>query len=344
LFSIDGKAIGGGRTFVIAEVAQAHEGKIDLAHQFIDRAAEAGADAVKFQTHIAEAESSFDEPFRIPGNWPAPTRFDYWKLMEFGEADWQALAAHARERGLSLLSSPFSIEAADLLRRVGVPAWKVASGELMHTALLEHMAATGLPMILSTGLASDADIDEAVGVCAKHRLPYAVLQTASVYPCPPERVGLNLMTELGVRYRCPAGLSDHSGTIYPGLAAVTLGAAILEVHLTLDRQMTGPDMTSSLTPSELRTLVEGARFIETMRANPVSREASAEAATSMRGLFTRSLAFRRDLPAGTVVSSEHLSLRKPGTGIAPAEQPAVEGRRLVRAVRAHTLVRAEDLE
>lgn len=344
MFVIDRHEIGGGRTFVIAEVAQAHNGSLDLAHQFVDAAADAGADAVKFQTHIAEAESSYDEPFRIAGDWPTATRFDYWKLMGFAEDQWVALARHARTRGLTFLSSAFSIEAADLLTRIGMPAWKVASGELMNEPLLRHLVATGRPVILSTGLAGFDDIDAAVAMCVETAVPYAVLQTTSLYPCPPERVGLNVLAELRARYRCPVGLSDHSGTIYPGLAAAALGSDLLEVHLTLSRQMTGPDVTSSVTPQELRTLVEGVRFIDEMRAHPVDKADAATRAVPMRALFTRSLAFARDLAAGTLLDAAHLSLRKPGTGLPASERSKVEGRRLARDVRAHTLVRLEDLE
>lgn len=344
MFAIEAHTIGAGRCFVIAEVAQGHGGNIDLAHEFVDAIAEAGADAVKFQTHIAEAESTLDEPFRVRGDWPASSRYEYWKLMEFSESQWQRLAARARERRLTFLSSPFSLEAANLLQRTKVPAWKIASGELVNPPLLEYLATTGLPVLLSTGLAELDEIDSAVEFFKSRNIPIVVLQTTSMYPCPAEKIGLNLLAMFRDRYHCPVGLSDHSGTIYPGLAAVALGTDVLEVHVTLNREMTGPDVTSSVTPAELRHLVDGIRFIESMRAHPVDKNEAAQDAAPFRALFTRSIAARVDLPAGSVLAQEHLAFRKPGTGIAPSRQPLVIGRRLKRAVRAHTLVREEDLE
>jgi N,N'-diacetyllegionaminate synthase len=342
-FAIDGRPVGSGRAFIIGEIAQAHEGRLSLALEFIDAIATAGADAVKFQTHIAEAESSLDEPFRIAGTWPVATRYEYWQLMSFSEAEWRTLAARAQERGLVFLSSPFSVEAVDLLTRVGISAWKIASGELVHSALLERIAATGQPVLLSTGLATAEEVDRAVALLRRHGAPVAVFQTTTAYPCPPEQVGLNVIAELRARYGCPVGLSDHSGTVFPSLAAVALGADLLEVHVTLNRQMTGPDVTSSVTPDELKQLVTGARFIETMRAHPVNKTDAIAAAAPLRTLFTRSVATLVDLPEGAQLLREHLGLRKPGGGLPPAALDGLVGRRLRRPVRARTLLREEDL-
>lgn len=344
MFSIDHHVVGDGRVFVIGEVAQAHDGKLHLAHEYIDAIADAGADAVKFQTHIAAAESTLDEPFRIAGPWPAPNRFAYWQLMEFSEGDWCELAAHARSRRLVFLSSPFSIEAAELLERVQIPAWKIASGELLNEPLLAYLARSRRPVLLSTGLASEQEVDAAIQLFRRQDCSVAVFQTTSKYPCPPEDIGLNVIGELRRRYQCPVGLSDHSGTIYAGLAAAALGADLLEVHVTLSREATGPDVTSSITPAELRQLTDGIRFIERMRLHPVDKPRAVAAARPVRALFTRSVATRVDLPAGTVLADEHLALRKPGTGIPAARRAALVGRKLTRAVAAHTLLREEDLE
>jgi N-acetylneuraminate synthase len=203
------------RCVVIGEVGQNHDGSLGLAHAFIDAIAAAGADAVKFQTHLAAAESTVDEPWRVRFSYQDATRRDYWKRMEFDEAQWRGLAAHAAERGLAFISSPFSVEAVDLLARVGVSA---------------------------------------VARLRDRQLPVTVLQTTSAYPCPPERVGLNLLEVFRRRFDCPVGLSDHSGTIYPGLAAATLGARAIEVHVTLSREMFGPDVSASITTAELRQL------------------------------------------------------------------------------------------
>ena len=332
------------RTLIIGEVAQAHDGSLGLAHAFIDAIADAGADAVKFQTHIAAAESTPGEPWRVKFSPQDATRYDYWKRMEFTEEQWHGLKKHADGRGLKFLSSPFSVQAVELLARVGVYAWKVASGEVSNTPMFEGMAATGLPILLSTGMSPLSEIDAAVQRVEARGLPLTVLQCTSAYPCPPEKVGLNLIPFFRERYGCAVGLSDHSGTIYPGLAATALGMEVLEVHVTLSREMFGPDVPASITTSELRQLVEGVRFIEKMRANPVDKDAMAQEMAPLRDLFTKSLVAHTDLPAGTVLQEEHLTVKKPGTGIPASRLQEVIGHRLRRAIRANELLHEEDLE
>jgi N-acetylneuraminate synthase len=335
---------GGGRCLIVGEVAQAHDGSLGLAHAFIDAIASAGADAVKFQTHIAAAESTPAEPWRVRFSKQDERRYDYWKRMEFSEEQWRGLAAHAAERKLLFLSSPFSAEAVELLERVGVAAWKVASGEVGNLPLLDRMIETGRPIILSTGMSPLAEVDAAVQRVKAAGRPLAVLQCTSAYPCPPERVGLNLIGVFRDRYRCAAGLSDHSGTIYPALAGAALGMDVLEVHVTLSREMFGPDVPASVTSGEMRQLVEGVRFIERMRANPVDKDSAAAAMSSMRGLFNKSLVFRADLAEGTVLREEHLAAKKPGTGISPSRLQEFLGRRLRRRRSADDQLQEEDLE
>lgn len=328
---------------IIAEVAQAHDGSLGMAHAFIDAVAEAGADAVKFQTHIAAAESTPEEPWRVAFSPQDASRYDYWKRMEFSEAQWHGLKRHADERGLRFLSSPFSMEAVDLLARVGVAAWKVASGEVSNTLLFERMAEAGGPFLLSTGMSPLSEIDAAVERMRARDLAVTVMQCTSMYPTPPEKIGLNLIPFFGQRYGCPVGLSDHSGTIYPALAAVTVGAQIVEVHVTMSRAAFGPDVPASVTLDELAQLAQGVRFIETMQAHPVDKDAMAEELAAMRQLFTKSVVVRADAAAGTVLTEAHLTLKKPGTGIPAAQFHAVVGRKLARDVQADEVLHEADL-
>jgi N,N'-diacetyllegionaminate synthase len=341
-FSIGPRVVGDGHPcLVIAEVAQAHDGSLGAAHAYIDAAAAAGADAIKFQTHIAAAESTPDEPFRLKFSRQDASRYEYWRRMEFTEPQWIGLAKHAKEQGLIFLSSPFSVEACGLLSRVGVPAWKVGAGELGNRPMLEAMGTSGLPVILSSGLSGWSALDAAV-----ERFPgrCAVLQCTTSYPCPPEKLGLNVIQELRQRYACPVGLSDHSGTIFAGLAAVTLGANILEVHVVFSRECFGPDTSSSVTTQELKQLVEGIRFIETAQRAPVDKDEIAESLADLRVLFGRSLVAARDLPAGTRLTAGDVALKKPGTGMSAAQLDQVVGRRLVRALKPDTLFTEDDFE
>jgi N-acetylneuraminate synthase len=336
--------LGLGRCLIIGEVALSHDGSLGLAHAFIDAIAAAGADAVKFQTHIASAESTPAEPFRVAFSRQDASRYDYWKRMEFSDSEWRGLADHCRERGVLFVSSPFSIEAADLLARIGQPFWKIASGETSNTALLDRVAATGAPVLLSTGMSGLEEIDAAVARVRSRGAVVGVFQCTTAYPCPPEKLGLNLIPFYRDRYGCWVGLSDHSATIYAGLAGAALGLDLLEVHVALSREMFGPDVVASVTTSELRQLVEGVRFIERARGNPVDKDAAARDTAPLRRLFTRSVVARRELPAGTVLRREHLALKKPGTGLPPSRLDDIVGRRLSRAVSADQLLSDDDIE
>ncbi len=325
-------------------MAQAHDGSLGTAHAYIDAAAQAGADAIKFQTHIASAESTPGEPWRVKFSRQDATRYDYWRRMEFTEEQWFGLAAHAEERGLIFLSSAFSFEAVDLLERVGVPAWKVGAGETSNIPLLEKMAATGKPVILSSGMSGWEELDAAVNCVRSNGAPVAVLQCTTAYPCPPEKLGLNVIGELRQRYNCPVGLSDHSGTVYAGFAAATLGANIIEVHITLSRKGFGPDVPASITPKGLKQLVAGVRFIERALMNPVDKQAMAESFTELRQVFGKSVVAARDLKDGHQLTITDLAFKKPGTGIPAARYREVLNRQLCRDVAANTLFSEEDFE
>ncbi|HZS50229.1 MAG TPA: N-acetylneuraminate synthase family protein [Bryobacterales bacterium] len=335
---------GGFRCKVIAEVAQNHDGSLGTAHAYIDAIAKTGADAVKFQTHIASAESTPQEPWRVKFSRQDATRYDYWKRMEFTEEQWRGLAEHAGERGLIFLSSAFSMEAVDLLERVGVPAWKVGAGEIGNLPMIRRMASTGKPVLLSSGLSGWDEIGAAVACVRREGAPVIVLQCTTAYPCPPEKVGLNVLGEIRERFHCPAGLSDHSGTIFAGLAAAALGAEVIEVHVAFSRECFGPDVPASITTAELAELVAGVRFIEKAVNSPVDKEAAASALEGLRQIFSKSIVAARDLPAGQLLTEGDLALRKPGTGIPPARLGQVVNRKLKRAVGANTLIAEADLE
>jgi N-acetylneuraminate synthase len=329
---------------VIGEVALAHDGSLGLAHAFIDALARAGADAVKFQTHCAEAESTVHEPWRVPFSVQDRSRFDYWSRTAFSEPQWLDLRRHARERGLLFLSSAFSVASLDLLDRIGVDMWKLASGTLSDPGMIDRLRDARRPVLVSTGMSGWAEIDHVVESLRTADVPVAVLQCTSEYPCAAARVGLNLLAQFRERYRCPVGLSDHSGTIFPSLAAATLGAEVLEVHVTLSREHFGPDVPASVTTAELATLVEGVRFIDRMLRSPVDKDAMAAELAPMRGVFGKSIVLASSLPAGTRLAREHLQFKKAGAGIPPARIAEVLGRRLRQDMAADHPLAEQDLE
>jgi N,N'-diacetyllegionaminate synthase len=341
---IAARRVGSGNPcFVIAEVAQAHDGSLGTAHAYIDAVAKTGVDAVKFQTHIAAAESTPSEQFRVKFSRQDATRYDYWRRMEFTTPQWRELAQHARDAGLIFLSTPFSLEACDLLEDLHVPAWKVGSGELTNLPMLKHLAQTRKPVILSSGMASWEELDTAVAFISPHT-SVAVMQCTTTYPCPPEKVGLNVLGEIRDRYRLPVGLSDHSGTIYAGLAAVALGVNLLEVHVVFSRECFGPDVPASITTEELRQLVDGVRFVEHALASPIDKQQISTEMTDLKILFGKSVVASRDLPSGHTLSRADLALRKPGSGIPAARLDKVVGRRLRQSVAANTILSEADFD
>ncbi len=344
-FKIGDRLVGpGAATMVVGEVAQAHDGSLGMAHAFIDAIADAGADAVKFQTHIAAAESSPLEEFRVKFSQQDATRYDYWKRMEFTPEGWAGLAKHANERGLIFLSSPFSEEAVDLLEKIGMPAWKVASGEVNNPILMERIAATRKPVLLSSGMSTVSEVDAVVNSIKKLGLPLLVFQCSSKYPSGPEDIGLNMLEFFRQRYQTPVGLSEHSGKVFTGLAAAALGADIVEVHVTLSRQMFGPDVIVSLTPAELEQLVQGVRFIRTAIEHPVNKDKEATGMLEMRSLFNKSLVARCDLKTNQRLQREDITARKPGTGLPASRMEEFIGRTLRRDVPAGTFLSMDDFE
>ncbi len=344
-FDIAGRPVGGNApTYIIAEVAQAHDGSLGTAHAYIDLAADVGADAVKFQIHFADAESTLDEPFRVKFSLEDGTRFDYWQRMEFSDEQWCGLAHHAKRRGIDFLASVFSDQAFDLAVRLNLPAWKVASGEIYSEHMLSKMAETGRPLIVSTGMSSWDDIDRTVTQLREHKTNMALLQCTSMYPTPIEAVGLNIMDEMQTRYGVPVGLSDHSASIWPPIAAISRDASVLEMHIVFDRRAFGPDATASLTADEFASVIAARNEIQRLRKHPVDKDEMAEKLSDTLGLFSRSLAPATDLAAGTVIERHHLTAKKPGTGLPPAKLDEIVGRRLKRDVDHRRLLRPSDIE
>lgn len=329
-------------TMVIAEIGLSHEGSLGLAEAYIDAVAEAGVDAVKFQTHIADAESSDKEPWRVQFSKQDKRRIDYWRRTSFTEEQWLFLREHSEKRGLYFMSSPFSNEAVDLLERIGTHAWKIASGELTNNFLFDRICESKLPVLISTGMSRLEEIDHVVSRLEEHSVPYALLQCTSMYPTPPEKLGLNVLDTYRSRFACPVGLSDHSGTVFACMAAAALGASIFEVHVVFSRKMFGPDVGSSIELGELEQLTKGIRYITTALGNPVDKDTLSDELSSMRGLFTKSLVANRDIATGQPLTRELLTAKKPGTGISVERASEFYGRILARNITAGHYLEEED--
>lgn len=332
------------KVFIIAELAQAHDGSLGILHSYIDALAATGVDAVKFQTHIAAAESSIHEPFRINFSYEDATRYDYWERMGFTEEAWHDIKAHCDRVGLEFMSSPFSQAAVDLLEQVEVKRYKIGSGEVSNFLLLEKICRTGKPIILSSGMSSLAELDAAVHFIQAFGNELSILQCTTAYPTPPERVGLNVLAVLRDRYPgVTIGLSEHTASIATGIAATALGAEILEFHAVFDRRMFGPDATSSLTIDEITTLVKGVREVEQMLANPIDKTDNS-AYGKLKNIFEKSLAVNQNLPAGHILDFDDLEAKKPaGKGISANQFRSIIGRKLAHPLAQWDFINEQDL-
>lgn len=329
------------RLLVIAEAGMGHDGSFGNAGRLVDMSADCGADAVKFQLHIPAAETLRSAP--APAFFTAEPRWEYFERTAFSDAQWKALAARCAERKTAFWCSPFSEEAVDRLLGLGVQGFKIASGEVSNTPLLERVAAAGKPVVLSSGMSTWAELDRAVEVLKRSGVPLAVLQCTSAYPCPPEQVGLNVMLEMTARYGLPVGLSDHTLGAGASIAAVALGARVIERHVTFSRLMYGSDPQHSLEPAEFKRLCAELRDAERAVSAPVDKDAMARGLAAMKRTFEKSLVALKDLPAGSAVTREGVGAKKPGDGIPAARLGELLGRRLRRAVAKDTQLSEEDL-
>ena len=326
------QAIKDSSTFIVAEIAQAHDGSLAAAHEYIDLVSKSGVDAVKFQTHIASAESTSREPWRVKMATTDKSRYEYWKRMEFTRDEWIELRDHCLNIGLGFLSSPFSVAAVELLNQLDVEVWKIASGEVGNTPMIEAMLLTQKPIILSTGLSTLSEIDSLVNLIRSRGVDLTILQCTSEYPCPANMTGLNLLKDFTERWNCRVGISDHSGTIFPSIASVALGAKVIEVHVTSSRDAGGVDGPSSVTPDELSQLVTGVRFIESAMANRLDKTTLSESAANMKQIFGRSIVASRDLVVGHVLTTEDLAFKKPGGGLSWDQLDLILGKKLSKSV------------
>ncbi|HLF51230.1 N-acetylneuraminate synthase family protein [Flavobacterium sp.] len=330
------------KPYLIAEIGQAHEGSLGLLHSYIDAIATTGVQAIKFQMHIAEAESSDYEPFRVQFSLEDATRMAYWRRMGFTLEQWHGIKKHCDEVGLDFICSPFSNQAVDWLEEIGVKQYKIGSGEVTNLLLLEKIAQTGKPVIVSSGMSSYAELDTAVAFLRNRKVSFSLLQCTTSYPTQPEQYGLNVINELKERYEVPVGFSDHSATIATGIAAVALGAEILEFHVVFDRNMFGPDSKSSLTIPEVSELVIAANEIYTALQHPIDKNKN-EQYSALKTIFEKSLAVNKDLPKGHVLTFDDLEAKKPkGYGMDALLFHTVLGKALKRDLRQWDFLNEED--
>jgi N-acetylneuraminate synthase len=322
-----------------------HTGRAELARRLIECAADAGADAVKFQTFRAErlaVAQAAKADYQLRTTDRSESQLEMLRRLELPRETYPELLAQCRERGLLFLSSPFDEESADFLDALKIPAFKIPSGEITNLPFLAHVARKGKPLILSTGMSTLEEVRAAFDTVVREgNRQVILLHCTSGYPAAPEDANLRAMKTLAETFGVPVGYSDHTLGMAVPLAAVALGACVVEKHFTLDRALPGPDHQASAAPEELASLVQGIRSVEKALGHGRKEPAPSEAAVA--GVARKSLVAAKDIPAGTTITADHLALRRPGTGLPPAMLNAVVGRKARRDVRAGTLLEWEML-
>lgn len=333
------------RTYIIAEIGNTHEGSLGLAKQFIKSAAECGVDAVKMQTHIFDAESLISAP--NPAYFKDETRKEYFERTAFSLEQWKELKRYTEdELKVDFFSSPFSLEAIDLLESIEISTYKIPSGEVNNIPLLKKIAQTNKKVLLSSGMSSWIEIDNAVETLQSYGCSdLVVLQCTSEYPCPAEQAGLNVLDEIKERYKnIEVGYSDHTLGIAIPLAAVIKGAKVIEKHFTLSKKMYGSDAKNSTEPEEFKRLVNEIREVEKALNNFVDKDEKVKTLTDMKITFEKSIVSASAINKFDTIDLEHLAFKKPGDGIPAKDYEKLIGKQLLKNVDENYQFQWEDFK
>lgn len=326
---------------IIAEIGSVHDGSFGNACKLIEAAATCGADTVKFQTHIADAETLKNAP--SPSYFKGEPRYEYFQRTAFDKYQYLDLIAYSREMDVNFMSSPFSLEAIDFLEEVGVAIYKVPSGEVSNTPLLEHLNQTEKPILLSSGMSDWEELDRAVEVSSQGGASVSVMQCSSIYPCPPEKVGLNVISEMLERYKLPVGFSDHTTGSAAAFAAIAKGAIFVEKHFTFSRLMYGSDAANGMEPQEFEKYCEGVKDVFTMMDNPIDKN-DISLYSEMKKVFEKSIVTRKDISKGTILTSEHLAYKKPGNGLKAKDYKSCLGKKVMFDLPENHMITKDELE
>lgn len=334
------------RVLIIAEIGVNHNGDVSLAKQLIDAAIECGADAVKFQTFTAESLALPLTPkveYQLNTTGHEETHLEMLQSLELGREEHKELVGYCRDRNIDFLSTPYDIQSAEFLATLNIRLFKTASADLVDLPLQRHIASTGIPTMVATGMGTVDEIESVVRIYEEQNNPNLILlHCVSNYPCSDASLNLRAMQNVGIGLATPFGFSDHSEGYLAATASVAMGAKVVEKHFTLDKTLPGPDHNASSDPDEFATLVRNIRRIEKMLGNP--RKACQPEERQMAAVSRKSLVLRRSLSVGDKLKIEDLELKRPGTGIGAKSIPQVIGRLACKELKAGLQLGWSDLE
>jgi len=331
------------KVIVIAEIGLSHEGSLGIAKSYIDLAKQVGADYVKFQTHIAEEESSKFEKFRVNIFPQDKSRYEYWNRTSFSSDEWLFLKKYCDKKNIGFISSPLSVKAAKILNSLKVPFFKISSGEIHDKILVKEICKFKKPIFFSSGLSNINDIEKHIDFFKKNKVEFVLMHCTSIYPCPPQEIGLNLIQEFKKRYNCRIGYSDHSGEIFSALSAVTLGATVIESHLTFSKDFFGADTKSSLDPKQFKQMVEGIRYIEKMKSKQLNKKQLKPIIEVYKKIFTKSIFLKRNLKKNHILNIKDFNFKKANTGVSQENLNEILGKKLKKNKKKNDILNYKDI-
>ena len=330
---------------IIAEIGQAHEGSEGLVHSMIDALCEVECDAIKFQIHLADLESSLEDQFRINFSYEDESRYDYWKRIEFTELQWTRIINHCKSKNIIVGASVFSIEALEIAIKNKVDFLKIGSGDLLFDDLINSVSYQELPVIISSGMANWNELYDISSKFISHKKKdiFSILHCTTQYPTEPEKIGFNNVKQIEEKLNVISGLSDHSGNYLTAFYALARGCPILEVHVNFDRKMFGPDSTSSLTINELREVIKAKNYFKKLNLiTDKNKEEAFFAPTKKK--FARSIGIKKNIKKGQIITKEDIIFRKPGGYLTKDDLKIVIGMKAKHDLNALNIIKWEDIE
>ena len=324
---------------IIAEIGSVHDGSLGNAKKLIEVAKFCGANTVKFQMHISEEETLKEA--LTPNYFTDEKRFEYFNRIAFNEKQWEQLIKHCKKTKINFLCSPFSIKAVKILEKLKVNCYKIPSGEINNIPLLKKVAATNKKCILSTGMSNWSEIDHAIKIFNKNKL--VLMQCSSIYPCPPDKSGINVVSEMKNKYSLKLGFSDHTKGIGASIASIVLGATVIEKHLTFSKFMYGSDAKNAMEINEFKNFCKEIREVEIMLKTKINKN-NINQYSKMRKIFMKSIVSTRNLKAGKILTFGDLDLKKPGTGILGNNINEVVGKKLIKSIPKDTIIKKSFLK
>ena len=332
------------KQLVIAEIAQSHDGSLNYVHSFIDEVARAGANIIKFQAHFASDESSKEESFRTFTTYKKETRFEYWKRMQFSNEEWAEIYKHVKKRKLLFSASVFSTKSITVLKKIGVDIWKIPSGESLDLGLIKEVTkVSSKPLFISTGMNTQKEVDNIYNFMKKKKNNFMLMHCVSQYPCEDKNMGMNILREYSKRYNCLIGYSDHSGKLEVPLIALENEINAVEVHVTFNKKLFNPDVTSSIDFNDLNFLCNYVSKKNRLQKFKVSKNILAKRVSKNRILFSKSLALKNDMKKNQVIKLNHIVLKKPGIGISWKDRRKVIGKVLTKNKSKNNLLKVSDV-